>query len=522
MFLLVASIITVDAKIGETPAMKVDGSGRLDLPWLGASVSLPGEPVVSVLSNKTVIDYGGKQVEAYETRDGVEYMIIVKDKPGSSRVSFNVEDQGLNWLYQGPLTDYYSSGYSEYFNASIKVTESTVRDSKTGELLVYRPPWAVGSYAIYDADYMKVGHLYVPRVWDEGGHEYQGRWVKDGGSVYVDLPDKWFSESVGWTYVDPFFGYLLAGASMQNREGRTTYMIGSPGADGVVESVHVCVNVTMVPKNAVSAIYNSSGGKIGGDSTVTQCLPDGAQTWRTLTFPTGPEVTGDKQHFIGAQWENAAGFFQVYYDNGAPSHWHDQVTGWLGVMPDQIAAANDTFFWSMYATYSTLTMNVQAVDDDGAPLENVTVAVWNTGGDLVLSGFTNATGFLSLVNASRGDYTAQGGLSGYSSVLEGFSFSASGVTVLTLTGLENVSNGAVFMAAFVSLNLLCTYTMFVARSLTLGIIGGVFGFIFWLVTAQYWLHLETTVPVIAYLFYAGSTLCIVWTGYSSFLTMRGS
>ena len=84
-----------------------------------------------------------------------------------------------------------------------------------------------------------------------------------------------------------------------------------------------------------------------------------------------------------------------------------------------------------------------------------------------------------------------------------------------------VSDGAVFMAAFVSLSVICTYAMFVARSLTIGICGGVFGFVFWLVSALYWLHLETSVPVIAYLFYAGSTMCIVWTGYSSFTTMRG-
>ena len=84
-----------------------------------------------------------------------------------------------------------------------------------------------------------------------------------------------------------------------------------------------------------------------------------------------------------------------------------------------------------------------------------------------------------------------------------------------------MTDAAFYMLLFIALSLICTYAMLVSRSLTIGISGGVFGIIFWLVSAQYWLHLNTTTASIAYLFYAGSVFCLVWTGYSSFRTFQG-
>ena len=84
-----------------------------------------------------------------------------------------------------------------------------------------------------------------------------------------------------------------------------------------------------------------------------------------------------------------------------------------------------------------------------------------------------------------------------------------------------MTDPALYLLILIALSLVCTYAMLVSRSLVVGICGGVFGFIMWLVSAQYWLHLETATAPIAYMFYAGSVFCLVWTGYSSFRTFQG-
>ncbi len=80
---------------------------------------------VSFVEDKIKFDTPKAEYNLYDLKDGYEYELILKEKPATNVVSFNIETQGLDFFYQPPLT----------------------QEEKDKGMI--RPENVVGSYAVY-------------------------------------------------------------------------------------------------------------------------------------------------------------------------------------------------------------------------------------------------------------------------------------------------------------------------------------------------------------------------------------
>lgn len=148
-----------------------------------------------------------------ENIEGFEFEVILKDKPQSNIVEFELEMEGLKAHYQPELTQ---------------------EEKDEG---VHRPENVIGSYAVYhatcgnmhkgqaNAEKYRTGkafHIYRPKVIDNSGDWVWAELNLGNGILTVTIPQEFLDTAVYPVRVDPTFGYVDA-------EGEP--IIGGSGAE---------------------------------------------------------------------------------------------------------------------------------------------------------------------------------------------------------------------------------------------------------------------------------------------------
>jgi len=218
---------------------------------------------------------------AFNQEGGLDIVITMGKVALSNVINFIYSNDHVAGYLQPPLTQEFTTGWSERFQCNIAVTETDVIDSATGRRLVHRPDYVVNSIAFFATDQGgiqraggiewetgKVGHLYrmkassfdgkVDPVWCD--------WSISGQVVALTIPFAWWSDTktkfpITIAPVGDTFGVLAAGGAEVDLEDYQYMGRCAPaGGDGDGVSITTWLRCTTDAKLARCNIYDDGAG----------------------------------------------------------------------------------------------------------------------------------------------------------------------------------------------------------------------------------------------------------------------
>jgi parallel beta-helix repeat protein len=324
---------------------------------------------------------GQKHTFTINEEGGVEFDVILKEKPESNVFEFPIETKGLKFYYQPPLHPEHPTWADE---------------DNDGKADNFRSENVVGSYAVYhqtqdksfkteeEAEKFKVGkafHIYRPKVTDAKGNETWGELNIDEKerALTITIDQNWLNKAVYPVNIDPNFGYETAGSSsMGIYQYINTHGDTYTGADGVGKSMTAnCSSTSGLDRNLALALYN---GTALVENTVMIPVPNGAvQAWRTGNFASKPVLSAAEYSLA---WQAYGAQILIYYDTAGTNNYKDCYEATFGVWPDPITWTTqaDVRQFSIYCTYSQ--SNV-FTDDVGIGTSDPDAKLHLTGGGML-------------------------------------------------------------------------------------------------------------------------------------------
>jgi hypothetical protein len=300
-----------------------------------------------------------KEVHLYQKKVGeanaFEFEIVLKEKPATNKIVFNIETKGLVFYYQSELTQ---------------------EEKDEGNI---RPENVVGSYAAYhetqgkllktkaEGEKYKTGkafHIYRPWIEDAEGHWVWGELHIDKNILTVTIPQDFIDNAVYPVRVDPTFGKTDIGGTegfgqIDHNNVRTTkYTLTEAGT---ITSVTLYTQVEDDPGaeglNVKLLVYENDAGDNPEDKLAAGggvAVPD-VRTWVTDTLTASYEAAADDYHLAFAHdgdaddkmeywWDDGGDADQTHYDNW--TYCNEPATAAMDANQQQRAV-------SIYATYTT-------------------------------------------------------------------------------------------------------------------------------------------------------------------------
>jgi hypothetical protein len=257
-------------------------------------------------------------VDSFEL-GGMEFEIILKNKPPINTITLPIDFQNCEFLYQPPLTP-----------------EEIAR----GDI---RPENVVGSYAIYSPlipmigrftkeerlkyGRGKVGHLYTMKAISANLQTiWLGMVIDSINKTLTFNIDQAFLDSATYPIrIDPTIGYETVGGSNQNL---TDYLIGEVGTTdangGTVSLLSACgFELTETGHPFKGAIYTSGGTLITNGASNQRTNITTNQVFHDFTFATAP-ILAPSTSYIPVLWADDAGA------SGTPRMAYDAGGGTIG------------------------------------------------------------------------------------------------------------------------------------------------------------------------------------------------
>jgi len=286
--------------------IKYDGSKiKAKSGLFGASKSL------KTADDKIIFNDGINEVKYYElpvsedTPEGAyEMEVLLKEKPDTNIMEFVIETAGLNFLYQGDLTQ---------------------KEKDEGS---FRPENVIGSYAVYASENKinyeggkiyktgKVGHIYRPKIIDNDGNWVWGTLNIKKGILSVDIPQEFLDKA---TYpvrhaAGLTFGYTTAGASTYTSIN-SLYTYPFTGADGILTHLSLyCTTQNIGGVNRKLIIYNGSNRVDYTDNIGTTI---DAATFETIPVSLGASLSTGT-YYLG-YWAYSSTML-TYYDTDTSTY----------------------------------------------------------------------------------------------------------------------------------------------------------------------------------------------------------
>jgi len=350
-----ADIITT-GKAGLTPNLKMkrwDGECTLKvtLPMKRATVTEASGKIKWRDANKEVHVYPlkrrilkqkdarGKERKFIQNDEGgFEFEVILKKRPKSNVLQFDLETQGLKFYYQPELTQ-------EEMDAG-----------------AFRPENVVGSYAVYheskQGDYSRLGgknyragkafHIYRPKVIDALGNEIWGVLNVDvqKGILSVTIDRTWLDNAVYPVSVDPTFGRTDVGGSSGEFLGNTldgswATCPSAGSADSITTYVEDSEGAT-----AAFAIYKKSDGSLVGYTE--EWLMDWWYGWKTLSIVSGGTLLAIDYGLV--VWSDFSYYF--YFDTVTDAGCSASATYSYPNFPDPASFTTNNYYITIYCTYT--------------------------------------------------------------------------------------------------------------------------------------------------------------------------
>jgi hypothetical protein len=305
----------------------------------------------------------------FNDKGGLDIFITAKEKPISNSISFSYLSDTVSPYFQPPLTEEYKDGWSDEFQADIKVSETQVVNTKDGSVLIERPEYVVDSIAFYadmkagDMDTSntgnyrsgKVGHLYRMKAVDAKGNTAWFDWSMPSREQ-IQLVDKTgFLQTATYPVViqpvGDTFGYTTIGA---NENAGLNYMFmgkAAPTSNGTVTSISVYISTAYTGNAVKCALYNAS--TLALVATTEEKNISTAPAWFTFNVNGNPSVTSGTNYWI-VFWSGGTAAAKLRYDTGAPYGTAGYKAQTYGSYPDPLGTPNlQPSYYSIYASYAT-------------------------------------------------------------------------------------------------------------------------------------------------------------------------
>jgi len=283
--------------------------------------------------------------------DGLEFEIILKQKPLTNRWSFPIKADDLVFYYQPPLNEEsWPIGYT---------ANATHAFNDKGKLVAYRPRNVIGSYAVFheskrDNQYTtgKLWHIYTPHLEDSEGNEDWGTLNITNDVFTTILPQKFLDTAKYPIIVDPSFGKDDVGGteSYFADGGYEDTLKAVLTEDGSVYKItaYIKKNDAGGTINVKTGIYDDSGGapnNLEGESNIV--VVGDSYSWVDFTASIG--LSAATYHLAVIM----SGDLGIVYDSGSAGDWW-YVAATYPTFNNPFGSGNSgDVLWSIYANYTT-------------------------------------------------------------------------------------------------------------------------------------------------------------------------
>jgi hypothetical protein len=335
--------------------------------YVGATTTVNGTDIIWESSRGKFHFYEVPADEAHP-EGGYEFEIILAKKPPTNTVTFTLRSKGLTAHYQRPLNQ--ETPAPNW----VTVTETEAFDAE-GHRVAYRPPKAVGSYALYHDSRIgdivgkqnyragKVGHIYRPHLTDALGAEAWGTITLDlvAQTCTITVPQDFLNSATYPVVIDPTFGYTTIGGTLGEYYADYEMAFGpySPASNGDATSVsfyfcsdyHAAFSATFgifsdTGSDAPNAnLKDSAGGNVGN--------PDEVRDWYTQNLDSSLAITSTTLYWIV---RNSVDTFHYAYDSvSGYDYVYDAATYSAGTLRSSYGTPDgriDNWRHSCYVTYT--------------------------------------------------------------------------------------------------------------------------------------------------------------------------
>ena len=331
------------------------------------------EKAPTVTTGAGKIKWQGKKVEAHfydnglvENKGGYEFEVVLKEKPVTNKVIFDINTRGLDFLYQPPL-------------ANLSPDGSTWEDNGHGGQCS-RPANVNGSYAVYHktmaGDYSKMGgknyktgkafHIYRPRIEDA-----TGAWV--WGSLSIDEKAGLLTVTIPQDFLDKAvypvrhaagleFGYHTVGGSddsLPNGYYSATKSPNTPASNGTLSSISIYCSIHAGSPNFCPALYSDVAGV---PTTRLAYLNSGGTTvgaslgWVTTNLSYA-SITAGTQYWLGQLTSVASSNTNFKFDTAIAAYCYTNDPTWPTVWAFTFILNQKMSFYATYTAPVTTSGN---------------------------------------------------------------------------------------------------------------------------------------------------------------------
>lgn len=294
---------------------------------------------------------------------GLEFEIILKEKPSSNEFIFPIETKNLEFYYQPPLTKEYNQEDCEVY------TETYIKTKNGNEY--FRPPEVVGSYAVYhatkgnvhpksEAKKYKVGkafHIYRPKIIDAKGNMEWCDLRIEKDNLIITVPEEFLNIATYPATIDPNFGYETAGGSKQTIKDRISGSWFTCPEAGTGDSMTAYIEmlpgpVAPPPTQSVRyAIYKKSDNSFVEETEEYSTTSSLKPQWMTLNFSTSPSLQNIDYWLVAWGGSTGEGDVLLYYDSDTNGGYQDQT---YNSFPDPWSPTAEKKKYSIYCTYTAI------------------------------------------------------------------------------------------------------------------------------------------------------------------------
>ncbi len=288
-----------------------------------------------------------------------EYEVILKKKPDSNIITFDIETQGLDFFYQPELTQ---------------------KEIDEGSFM---PENVIGSYAVYHStkknhiigqkNYKagKAFHIYRPQMEDANGWKVWGELNIDVQTEIktITIPQDFIDNAVypikhatGQTFGNEHLGSVAWGAF-----NAIVCWYGESTDSGSITKLTIGIDGWENGEKIKGGIYDDNESFLTNGKTeeISTGLIDDA--FNDFTYSAQPEVTSGLNYYL-CIWTEASG---VYRDVGTDQLYHDPVTYAENFPATYTPLSPFDFIPSIYATFG------EAAPPAVAPVDSTYINVWD-------------------------------------------------------------------------------------------------------------------------------------------------
>lgn len=343
--------------------MRWDNEVNLSVRLIEDDASLP---VLSANADKVSWEKSKVKVDFYEVEGGLEFEVILKEKPVTNVIRFSIESKGLEFHYQPSLMENYKTGDFLFKKVEIgSVTETDVFD-RDGNVLIHRAANAVSSYAIYHSGKRinkvdgklyrngKVCHLFRPLI----GGEVWGDLSIDAGILTVVIPQDYLDQT---TYPLRFAAGLEFGYHPATPASYLTWNTAyNPGANILVGARYTATTGDTITLFSVYAAADTGTDTFDMAAyTVTSNLPV-TRLAAAITVSFNTTAAWKNSSAISQAMANGVNYClavgngtasgHLYYDTVTQAAAQEEVSITLPATWNQDILTN--YEWAIYATYT--------------------------------------------------------------------------------------------------------------------------------------------------------------------------